>query len=567
MNKMLKNSLMMLAVGAFFASCADYNDVNNYSAAPDPTYSLPYADLRAVKSYIDKDANPNMFVDTKIDLNKFNKQALDHAAAVTNFNGVAFGASFMPGKYVGNKGYMNFMDLKNALDHTSAIGLPVYGSPIVANENQPDGWFSTLLAPIEIKVLPIVDKEVDYSHMDEFTGTYKGKSKPVIVKNFDDKGNVLMLPTKSKVYIIENENDDFILDPQGYYTITFSVKSNYDKEESINCTFADSTVMSGKDPKKFVIRPETWQTVKVEAVPAKDATNAYLRIEGNLNAVLYIRDVHAEHTPDNHRDQTKEEMNVNIHSALDKWCDGLMEANAGRIKWFDLIDKPLDTKSLADNPDILDLKHSTEKVFWQDYLEEGNFTGSEMYGATVYRVAKTAFEKHGGNPADLKFFISETGLEDQKRFESLKYWMEVWESNMSGEKFHGINAELNLIYSEDENTQAANEVALNVFLDNLKSTGRLIRLSNFDIKYQDAEGNSVTADAITTVQRQKLADYYAYVINAYMTRIPNEQKAGLCKGGMVDSKDPIGLWSLKGTEWVRNATYEAFCNALSGKKN
>jgi hypothetical protein len=143
--------------------------------------------------------------------------------------------------------------------------------------------------------------------------------------------------------------------------------------------------------------------------------------------------------------------------------------------------------------------------------------------------------------------------------------MNIWEAK--GAKIDGINAELNLSFSEDEATQAENETALNTLLENLASTGKLVRLYNFDIKYYDADGASVSATSITSEQRQKLADYYAKVIKAYMTKIPSNQQFGICKGTMADTtNDPVGLWSRTDkNDWVRNATYEAFCKALSGK--
>lgn len=566
LNGLLAVSGLLLAV-----SCADYNDLGGFTANPDPDYKMDYTDLNAVKSYINRAEYPNMTVDAAIKLKEFNKQAFDHAVAITNFDGVSFGSSFMPATYVSKKGYMNFMDLKDALGHISQVGCNVHGSPIVGNEQQSDEWFSALTAPIEVSVLPINDVDVDYSTVETFTGTAL-RGKPAIEKNMDSKGNALMIPKKSEVYIVEG----FDLDPQGFYTITFTVraykdakKKELDKDENIWCTFADSLVNTGKDkngnliPKQFTIRPGAWQTVKVEWVPAKAATQGYLLIEGNLNAVLYIRNVHVEHTPDNHRPQTKQEMNDTIQYALNKWCDGLMEANAGRIKSFDLIDKPLDDKAEIE-AGILDLKHSTTNIFWQDYLETETQTGSELYGATVSKVAKDAFVKYGGNAEELKFFIKETGLEDQKRLESLKYWMKKWEDN--GAKIDGINAELNLNYVEN----ADNETVVNTLLDNLATTGKLIRLSNFDVTYQDAEGNAVKADKITKEQRQKLADYHAFVIKAYMNKIPKDKQAGLCKGNIFDtsngSGDPVGLWSKASNgDWLRNATYKAFCDALSGK--
>ena len=156
-------------------------------------------------------------------------------------------------------------------------------------------------------------------------------------------------------------------------------------------------------------------------------------------------------------------------------------------------------------------------------------------------------------------------MDNPQKIESLKYWISVWDAN--GAKIDGINAKLSLTYSEDEATQEANKASLDQLLDNLASSGKLVRLSNFDIKYQNADGGNVTAKDITPEQRQKLADYYAYVIRSYMTKIPHDKQAGICKGNMVDTSDPVGLWSVdsKSRDWVRTAVYKAFCDALSGK--
>ena len=159
MNKIFRNGLMMLAAGALAASCADYNDLGGYTTNPDPSYSDEYAGLASVKSYLNREAYPNMSMGANMELATYNKQGLDHAVAVTNFDGVSFGTSFMPGKIVSKKGYMNFMALKEALGHAQEMGTPIYGSPIVANEQQPDDWFASLTAPIEIQVLPIFDTE------------------------------------------------------------------------------------------------------------------------------------------------------------------------------------------------------------------------------------------------------------------------------------------------------------------------------------------------------------------------------------------------------------------------
>ena len=554
MNKNFRNSLLMLAAGAFAVSCADYNVTDNFKADPDPTVVEPYKDLAPVKSYIDRATYPNLTLGATLKVTDFNKQELAHAAAVANFDNVAFGTTLMSGTIINSKGVMNFLDMSDLLAHVDEIGYEVYGSPIVANANQADDWLNLLTAPIEIQVDYVEGKTVNFNEMS--VGSYDGtieKGKASIVKY--DNQNVLQIsstPTPGQVRIIEG----FEVDPLAKFTTTFWARA--DKDASFDVVFSGTKVAGSGPNGKWTLKKDKWTKVVVEAQSAEGETEGYLRIDNSRSAVLYIQKVQVGYYPDNHRPQTAQERSDTINYALNAWCDGLMKINDGRITSFDLIDEPIDVKAEMENG-MYDLKHSEDKIFWQDIL------GSENYAPVVSKVAGSAFEKHGGDPAELKFFISESGLEEDKKFESLKYWINTWDAK--GAKIDGINAKLNLTYSEDGATQEANKATFENLLDNLASTGKLIRLSNFDIKYQDAEGASVSASNITDEQRQKLADYYGYVIKSYMSKISNDKQAGICKGNLVDTSDPVGLWSVDSNsrDWVRNAIYKAFCDALQGQ--
>ena len=562
MKKIYRNGLLMLVAGAFTASCANYDITDDFTAQPDPNYSEPYKDYAPVKTYIDKNKYTNMSLGTTLGAAEFNKQELAHAAAVTNFDNLAFGTSLMSGTIISDKGVMNFLDMKDLLDHVEEIGGNVFGSPIAANANQADGWLNTLTAPIEIDVSIIKDKEVDFTTMDEFTGAYEAEYPqnpnrpavaPEIVKNFDGNQNAL----KCYKYTAFNIVDGFDVDPSSSYTITLYALST--TANSLIFTFSDSLVKEKEadtSGKKFTLKKNEWVKVVVEAKPAKNATAGYLKLGGFVNGSVYVKNVSVAHIPDNHRLQTEQEKKDTINYAFNTWCDGLMKINKGRITSFDLIDEPIDVQATLENG-YYDLKHSETGFFWQDVF------GSENYAPTVSRVAGEAYQRYEGDASKLRFFISETGLDDQKKFESLKYWISIWDGK--GAKIDGINAKLNLTYSEDGDKQAANEVSLNTLLDNLASTGKLVRVSNFDIKYQDASGANVTAKKITDEQRQRLADYYGHVIKTYMAKIPQDKQAGICKGNMADTTDPVGLWTVDGKDWIRNATYKAFCDALSGK--
>ena len=549
--KIIRNGLTLLAAGAFVAACADYNVTDDFVAQKDPAFVEPYKDLAPVKSYIDRSSYANMSIGAQLKVADFNKQELAHAAAVTNFDNLAFGTTLMSGSIINDKGVMNFLDMKDLLDHVEEIGGEVFGSPLVANANQADGWLSLLTAPIEIQVDYVEGKSVNFNEMavGAYTGTIE-KGKASIVKY--DNQNVLQVPASSSVRVIEG----FEVDPLAKYTTTFWARA--DKDITFDINFSGNPVTGTGANGMWALKQGKWTKIVVEAQSAADATDGYLLIQTARGITIYIQKVQVGYYPDNHRPQTAQELSDTINYAVKAWCDGVMKINEGRITSFDLIDEPIDTKAQLENG-MFDIKHSTEKIFWQDIL------GSENYAPAVARIASNSFVEFGGDLSKLKFFISETGLEDTKKLESLNYWIKTWDAN--GAKIDGINAKVNLSYSENAATQEANRTSLDNLLTGLAATGKMIRLSNFDIKYQDANGGNVSAKDITTEQRQNLADYYGYVIKSYMSKIPHDKQAGICKGNMSDTSDPVGLWSVdtKSKDWVRTATYKAFCDALSGK--
>lgn len=552
MRKIYKNSLLMLVAGTFAVSCADYNVTDDFKADPDPSIVQPYADLDAVKSYIDRAKNPNLTIGTTLSVTEFNKQELQHAAALANFDEVAFGTSLMSGKIVNEKGVMNFLDMKDLLDHVEEIGGVVYGSPIVANANQADGWIKRLTAPIEIPVDYVEGKVVDYTTMPVGTKVSNGT-----VEKFDGM-NALTVKGGSTVNII----DGFEVDPLATYTTTFWAKSEKeDADAQFDVNFSGTPVEGAGTGGKWVLKPGKWVKISVEAKAAEGVTSGYLSLKPNRGAAnnIHIQKVQVGYYPDNHRPQTEQELSDTIRYALNTWCDRLMYINEGRIKSFDLIDEPIDVKTTLDNGKY-DIKHGdSDKIFWQDIL------GSEGYGPQVSKIAAEAFAQYEGNPSELKFFISETGLDEEKKLESLMYWINLWDAN--GAKIDGINAKVSITYYEDEAKQSENVKSIDDLLSNLATTGKLVRLSGFDIKYVDAEGANVTTQFITDAQRQNLANYYAYVIKQYMAKIPQDKQAGLCKSNMFDTtSDPVGLWSKnKAGDYERNAVYKAWCDALSGK--
>ena len=534
MKKIFRNSLLMMVAGTFAVSCADYNDTDNFKVAPDPSVAPQYTDLGPVKSYLDRSAHPNMSLGTQLKLKDFNDQALYHAAAINNFDDVFFGNDLTAGKIINAKGSMNFISMNTMVSHAKEIGATVYGSPIAANSNQPDDWFKYLTSPIEIIVDFIEEKTVDFSTM--ATGNFPGKEGTkgtAQIKQRNGK-NQLYVGKDTKVRIV----DGFTVSPLNKYTIVFY--ANADKDASFNITFSGNKIANPQSiDGKYTVKGGAGKKTKfeVECRSAEGETDGYLRVESMRSAEFYI-----------------ESVEVGLVARPDSLFRGRVTYVGGIL---DPETRTVQTIIECDNPRHRMLPNMYARV--NMHIQNLNSI------PTVATAARNAYQKYQGDPSELKFFISETGLEDQKKLESLKYWIGIWDSK--GANIDGIDAKLNLIYSEDETKQQATVTALDNMLTNLASTGKLIRVSNFDIKYQDADGNGVSAKDISDDQRQKLADFYAYVIKSYMSKIPSDKQAGICKGSMPDTNDPGGLWSIdtQTKDWVRTATYEAFCKALSGK--
>ncbi len=559
MKKYFKKSLYMLVAGALVASCADYNDLGGFQAEPDPSAVLPYSDCKPIKSYIDKVANPNLEIGATLDITEFNKQELSHAAVMTNFDNVSFGKSLMSGTIVSPKGIMNFINMMDLLDHMAEIDGKVFGSPIVANANQCDEWIALLTAPIEITVDFVEGKTVDFNDykVGEMPCTNKKTSSSQLAKIANVKSigqNALSLPSQSKVNIIE----DFEVDPLATYTTTFWAIA--DKDASFLVNFSGNQVQgTGTKDGKWVLPAGKLTKIVVESKCAEDATEGFLEIEMVRGSAMNIQKVQVGYFPDNHVPQTPQEKNDTIMYALNTWCDGFMKINEGRIKQFDLIDEPIDDASILEGDEIMDLKHSKDGNYWQDIL------GSENYAPTVANIVREKFAANKGNLEELKLFIGETGLENKDKMKSLDKWIEIWDAK--GAKIDGITAKVNLTCYEDQAKQEKAKADYEALLDNLAKTGKLIRLANFDIKYVDADNLNVTTVKITKEQRQDLANFNAYAIKEYMNRIPKDKQAGIIKNSLVDGTDPVGLWTKTGksNDWIRNATYKAWCDALSGK--
>ncbi len=267
---------------------------------------------------------------------------------------------------------------------------------------------------------------------------------------------------------------------------------------------------------------------------------------------------------------TPEEKAEILTAEMERWIKGMMEATAGQVKAWDVVNEAISGGPWGQR---YDLQHAatgsgdqSNKFYWQDYLGD-NFVRIPVKFARKY------FAENGGNPEELKLFINDYNLEsdwdDNQKLKSLIQWIEQWESD--GEtKIDGIGSQMHIKCYMNPETQASNEQHVVKMLELMAATGKLVRITELDMRLCDENGNTVKTEDVTFEQHQAMAKFYKFVIDKYFEIVPLSQQYGICQWAQTDSPEgsgwrpgePIGLWDLN---YSRKPAYGGFADGLAGK--
>lgn len=270
---------------------------------------------------------------------------------------------------------------------------------------------------------------------------------------------------------------------------------------------------------------------------------------------------------------TDEEKKDVLTTAMGTWIDGMMEATDGYVTSWDVVNEAISGKKGADG--FNELQHATNALpsdvansfYWQDYL------GDIDYVRTAVRDARKSFAEHNGDPSKLKLFINDYNLEgywDQHaKLKSLIHWIGLWEDPNAEEPvvIDGIGTQMHVTCYGDATKQAKLQSDIEEMFKSLAKTGKLIKISELDMAYEDEAGTSVTFDKMTEEQHKQMRSFYTFIIQKYFELIPQAQQYGITQWCATDSpKDsgwragcPTGLWD---SNYLRKHTYAGFAVGL-----
>lgn len=317
-----------------------------------------------------------------------------------------------------------------------------------------------------------------------------------------------------------------------------------------------------------------WKEVDVTTTCNGDNALRLLLNIGKYAGTLYIDDFEVYYTKSsNSIPLTDEEKKDVLTTAMGTWIDGMMAATDGYVTSWDVVNEAISGKKGADG--FNELQHATNapasdvanSFYWQDYL------GDIDYVRTAVRDARKSFAEHNGDPSKLKLFINDYNLEgywDQHaKLNSLIHWIGLWEDPNAEEPvvIDGIGTQMHVTCYGDATKQAKLQSDIEEMFKSLAKTGKLIKISELDMAYEDEAGTSVTFDKMTEEQHKQMRSFYTFIIQKYFELIPQAQQYGITQWCATDSpKDsgwrpglPVGLWDLN---YLRKHTYAGFAVGL-----
>lgn len=313
-----------------------------------------------------------------------------------------------------------------------------------------------------------------------------------------------------------------------------------------------------------------WNEVDVATLCNGDNALRLLLNIGKYAGTLYIDDFEVYYTKSSNTiPLTDEEKKEALTPVLQNWIYGMMEATEGKVKAWDVVNEALsgEDKDGDGKFDLQSAKRGNVKpddaknnFYWQDYLGDIN------YVRTAVAAARKGFADAGGNPEDLKLFINDYNLEsdwDQNgKLKSLIKWIKDWEAD-GVTKIDGIGSQMHISCYGNPQTQEAKKNAIENMLKLMAESGKLVRISELDMGYVDANDKEVKTADMTEEQHKEMRALYEFVVKKYLELIPENQQWGICQWCATDSPAnsgwraglPTGLWD---SDYYRKHTYGGF---------
>lgn len=587
--KVNKYIISALVCPFVLGSCADWDDWKYDVEKPQTIAQYEYLnDYAPLKEYLDRGAHPGFKVSAALGADEFNQQGPLFRLAAHNFDEIVAGNAMKMASCVNDQGVMDFSKVSSFVTAAEDAGVSIYGHTLAWHAQQPKKWLEKL---IKDKELPPAEENPgliitsgepkanpwDYEIYYDLDEPLKAGTTYEISLNVrgTNSGTIDFWPGKKDGSDTQYGAGSFIVSKSAVdNSFSFTPKKDMDRMRFCfgkvgGTLYFDNFVLKEKGSNQNIVVNSTFDENDISHWTKVSWVNISYKI-GNVAAAT------APLTP--------QEKSDTLTWAMNKWVSGMMQATGGKVKAWDLINEAISGDGNVNGFYALQTagENSENDFFWQDYFTP------EMYGPIVEKAARDAYAAvEGTTPEDLKLFINDYNLEsdwdNNKKVKSLVYWIGVWEKKGQelgyNTKIDGIGSQMHISYYENPQTLESKKKGIQNMLKIMAETGKLVRISELDMGYVDANGNDVTTAQLEKLpieervaKEKAMAEYYKWIIEQYFAIVPVSQQYGICQWCLTDSPtdsgwrpgQPVGLWNLN---YQRKPAYGGFADGLANKKN
>lgn len=546
----------------------DENEGQDPEPQPDATPS--YDNLAAydyLKNYVDRTRYPNFKVGAAIPVSDFLKMSQRYDMAVNNLDEMTAENAMKP--YIQRPDIKNDFSIVEAfLDEAQKAGVSVFGHTLAWHSQHTPYLYEVIkgrkIENPSSEAIPQVLFEEDF----QGGGTslmYWGND-----SSADNVDGTFVISNPSEVVdwqvqIAFDVAESFI--PGHIYQLKFRIKGSSEGDiRPFLQNFNDGYVSVGDF--STISFDTQWKDVDVTAECIAEGGLRVIFNIGHFAGDIYLDDLvfidaDSVYTYEPYTEHERKEV---VAAEMDRWIKAIMEVSATRVSAWDAVNEPIsDTDSDGDG--IHELHRGwggNTTFFWQDYL------GDIDYVRIVIEKARKYYAEYGGKEP-LRLFINDYCLEsywdDNKKLRSLIHWINLWESD-GVTRIDGIGSQMHTSYSENPESQRIREEHYVKMLELMVETGKLVRISELDLGYEDRNGRTLMASELTDEQHRAMAGYYEFIVRKYLEIVPPDQQYGIAHWAPVDPPEnswrggePVGLWDIN---YNRKYAYAGFADGLMG---
>lgn len=538
-----------------------------------PLYTGPYENVEMygnLKDYVNRTVSPDFKMGAAIAAGTFLQKSQLYELAVNNLDEMTAENAMKYASVVREDGSMDFSQVRNFINAADQAGLTVYGHTLAWHSQQRPNYLNGLIAETRVET-PSPDEVLVNVNFDNGSHPFIGWGNNSSITVSDGSFKV------SNPSAVQSWEAQFAKDfDQAFangrtYRLQFRIRGSSSGKLVSNFQVVDRNYASAGYFPDVRFNTE-WKDVDMECTcEASDAKRLVFSF-GDFVGDIYIDDFSliAEGTSFTMVPMPAEQKKEVLTSELDRWIGGMMAVTAKKVSVWDAVNEAI-SGSDRDGDGYYELESSawgsSSNFYWQDYL------GSEDYVRIVVALARRHYAENGGTKP-LKLFINDYNLEsdwdDNRKLRSLIHWIGVWESD-GVTRIDGIGTQMHISYYENPVTQASKEEHIVQMLQLMAATGKLVKISELDMGYVDASGNTLTVSQMQDRHHRAMADHYEFVVRKYFEIVPPAQQYGITHWCPLDAPDysgtwrrnePVGLWD---RNYNRKYTYAGFADGLKGE--